>query len=110
MLISITKSASPEYTSCEVIAIPGKFALTPFGYGFQKNSPYLGLFNYFLHEMREKGVLKEILVKYESAAQVCPDLSGKPLGINSSFTAFLLLIGEYEYHRVLGEIFNPQIP
>ena len=63
-------------------------------YAFQKDSPYLELFNYFLQEMKEKGALKQILEKYEGGKQVCPDMSGKPIGINSSFTAFLLLIGE----------------
>ena len=31
-------------------------------------------------EMREKGSLKQILDKYESPPQVCPDYNGKPLG------------------------------
>ena len=52
------------------------------------------IFNYFLQEMKEKGALKQILEKYEGGKQVCPDMSGKAIGINSSFTAFLLLIGE----------------
>ena len=90
----LISSASLEYKNCEVINIPAKYDPKPYAFGFQKNSPYLGLFNHFLKEMREKGVMKNILVKYESATQVCPDMSGKPLGINSSFTAFLLLIGK----------------
>ena len=52
------------------------------------------IFNYFLQEMKEKGVIKQILEKYKSGPQVCPDMSGQPLGINNSFTAFLLLLGE----------------
>ena len=43
--------------------------------------------------MREKGSLNQILKKYEAAPQVCPDSSGLPLGFDSCFTAFLLLIG-----------------
>ena len=74
--------------------MPAKYDPKPYAYGFQKHSPYLGLFNHFLNEMREKGVMKQILEKYESAAQVCPDMSGKPLEINTSFTAFILLLGE----------------
>ena len=38
--------------------------------------------------MWEKGSLKQILDKYESPPQVCPDYSGKPLGFGSVFTAF----------------------
>ena len=45
--------------------------------------------------MRERGVMKEILKKYKTPPQVCPDLSGKPLGINSTFTAFVLLVGKF---------------
>ena len=52
------------------------------------------IFNYFLQEMKEKGVIKQILEKYKSGPQVCPDMSGQPLGINNSFTAFLLPLGE----------------
>ena len=52
----------------------------------------MGLFNHYLKEMREKGSLKQILNKYESGAQVCPDESGKPLGFESVFTAFLALV------------------
>ena len=43
--------------------------------------------------MREKGTLKKILNKYQAAPQVCPDSSGLPLGFESVFTAFLLLVG-----------------
>ena len=63
-------------------------------YAFQKDSPYLEIFNYFIRELREKGAKKQILEKYESRGQVCPDMSGKPLEINTSFTAFILLLGE----------------
>lgn len=81
----------PEYTRCEVIAIPGKYNYLPFAFGFQKDSPYLGIFNYYLKGMIEKGALKQIMGRYQSPAQVCPDLSGQPLGLESCFTAFLAL-------------------
>ena len=85
-------SSFPEYKSCQVIVIPTKYDFKPYAYGFQKDSPYLGLFNHYLKEMREKGALKQILNKYESGAQVCPDESGKSLGFESCFTAFLALL------------------
>ena len=89
-----SSSAFGAYTNCDVIAIPGKYNFKPYAYGFQKHSPYLGLFNYYLKEMREKGALKKILKKWESPGQACPDMSGQPLGFESCFTAFLaLLIG-----------------
>ena len=93
--------------------IPAKYDFKPFAYGFQKDSPYLGLFNHFLKEMREKGVLKQILNKYETGTQVCPDESGKPLGFESCFTAFLaLLSGKLKYllklSSFLSNFLDPQ--
>lgn len=84
-------SAFPEYSDCQVIVAPARYDYKPYAYGFQKNSPYLGLFNHYLKEMRERGALKKILNKYESKAQNCPDMSGQPLGMESCFTAFVAL-------------------
>ena len=74
-----------------MIVIPAKYNFKPYAYGFQKDSPYLPMFNYYLKEMREKGSLKQILDKYESPPQVCPDYNGKPLGFGAVFTAFGIL-------------------
>ena len=73
---------------CKIIAIPAKYNFKPYAYGFQKNSPFLPLFNYYLEEMREGGSLDKILEEYKSQPQICPDDSGKPLGFGSVFTAF----------------------
>ena len=40
--------------------------------------------------MKEKGSLEQIKVKYTSQPQVCPDYSGKSLGIGSVFSAFAI--------------------
>jgi hypothetical protein len=80
-----------QYTDCKMIVIPAKYNFKPYAYGFQKDSPYLPMFNYYLKEMREKGSLKQILDKYESPPQVCPDYNGKPLGFGAVFTAFGIL-------------------
>ena len=42
--------------------------------------------------MREKGRLEKIMLDYEVVDQVCPDLSGLPIGFDSCFTAFLVLL------------------
>ena len=63
-------SAFPEYESCKIVVIPAKYDMKPFAYGFQKDSPYLGVFNYYLKEMREKGSLKQIQKKYDPPDQV----------------------------------------
>ena len=82
----------PTYKACDVIAIPAKYNSKHVSYGYQKHSPYQGLFDHYIKEMREKGALKQILNKYETNTQVCPDGSGKPLGFESCFTAFLVLL------------------
>ena len=73
------------------MATPGKYKFKPVAYGFQKDSPFLPLFNYNLNKMRERGSLKQIKVKYEPPPQICPDYSGKSLGVNSVFSAFGVL-------------------
>jgi hypothetical protein len=52
----------------------------------------LDLFNFYLNELKEKGILKQIHKKYEGPGQFCPDYSGKSLGLGSCFTAFVVLI------------------
>ena len=79
------------YVDCKILAIPAKYDFKPYAYGFQKDSPFLPLFNYYLKEMKEKGSLKQIQAKYDAQPQVCPDFSGKPLGVGAVFTAFGLI-------------------
>ena len=82
----------PSYKTCDVIAIPAKYDSKYVSFGYQKHSPYQGLFDHYIREIKEKGALKQILNKYETDAPVCPDGSGKPLGFESCFTAFLVLL------------------
>jgi hypothetical protein len=73
------------------VATPENYDFKPYAYGFQKDSPFLPLFDYYLNEMKEKGSLKQIQVKYEPPPQICPDYSGKSLGFGSVFAAFGVL-------------------
>ena len=73
------------------MATPGKYNFKPVAYGFQKDSPFLPLFNYNLNKLRERGSLNQIKVKYEPPPQVSPDYSGNSLGFLSVFSAFGLL-------------------
>ena len=82
-----------EYVSCQLIAIPARYDYKPYAYGFQKDSPYLPIFNHYIKAMQEKGSLDQILEKYAPATQFCPDLTGKALGFNSCISAFLVLVG-----------------
>ena len=105
-------SSFEAYAECKIIAIPAKYDFKPYAYGFQKDSPFLPLFNYYLKDMREKGSLKQILKKYEAPPQVCPDLNGEPLGFGACFTAFGLvffgLIGALILFLVekMADVFN----
>ena len=73
------------------MATPGKYDFKPYAYGLQKDSPFLPLFDYYLNEMKEKGSLKQIQAKYDPPPQICPDYSGKSLGVGSVFAAFGVL-------------------
>lgn len=73
------------------MATPTKYEHKPLAFALQKHSPFLGVFNFYLKQMQEKGTLKQIKDKYEIGTQLCPDLSGKPLEFGAVFTAFLLL-------------------
>ena len=79
------------YINCKIVATEGKYNYEPTAYGFQKDSPFLPLFNYYLNQIKDKGMMKQILGKYEPPPQICPDYSGKSLGVNSVFSAFGVL-------------------
>ena len=82
----------PEYISCQMIALPLKYDFKPYAYGFQKDSPYLPLFNHYIKGMQERGAILKILENYVSQPQVCPDYTGKPLGFDSCGAAFLVFL------------------
>jgi hypothetical protein len=85
-------STYPEYVNCEYVAIPAKHGFIPYAYGFQKDSPYLDLFNHLIIQLIESGSYKKISRKYESKPQICPDYSGKSIGFNSCVTMFLVML------------------
>ena len=45
--------ALDAYIDCEIVATPGKYDFKPHAYGFQKDSPFLPLFNYYLKTVRK---------------------------------------------------------
>ena len=83
------------------MATPGKYNFKPYAFGFQKDSPFLPLFDFYLNEMKEKGSLKQIQVKYEPAPQICPDYNGKSLGVTSVFSAFGVLVCGFGFAVIL---------
>ena len=79
------------YIYCKIVTTQGKYNYEPTAYGFQKDSPFLPLFNYYLNVIKEKGNVEQILRKYEPPPQICPNYSGKSLGFSSVFAAFGVL-------------------
>ena len=83
--------ANDAFVKCKIVATPGKYNYKHIAYGLQKDSPFLAIFNYYLDVMKEKGIFKQIQDKYEPSPQICPDYSGKPLGVGTVFVAFCVL-------------------
>ena len=65
----------PKVKACEILVIPGKYALSPYAFGYQKDSPYAEIFDYHIERMRATGVLDKIKTKYAPSPQECPDLT-----------------------------------
>ena len=47
-----------------MINIPIQMNFKPYAYGFQKYSPFLGIFNYYIHEMKEKGMFSSYIINF----------------------------------------------
>ena len=45
----------PEFASCQILALPARFGNIPIAWGFQQNSPYLAIFDYYIRLMQESG-------------------------------------------------------
>ena len=90
---AVVVKRSIAYKSCELVAIPVAYFPVQFAMAVQKESEFKDLFAFHINKMIETGMVKQIVSKYlpDTDTQHCPDYSGKPLGINQCFTAFLLL-------------------
>ena len=71
------------------------------GWMFHKRSPFLPIFNYYYHMMKESGsVLRmkrrmnrpEFDSNYYYPKQTCENLEGKPIGIYKSSSLFIILM------------------
>jgi len=80
------------YENCKIVLAPAKYHLVDFAFGFQKNSPFIDIFNHNIQKMKEKGSLNRILEKYGRRKQKCPDYSGKPLSMKACFSSFFVVI------------------
>lgn len=90
-------SSYSAYLDCKVIAIPARYDIKPYAYGFQKDSPYLDVFNFHFKKLKENGVYDQIVMKYKPRPQVCPDFSGQPLGFGSCISLFLIILAGHVF-------------
>ena len=65
---------SKEFLDCEIIATPGKYDFKPIAMGYQKNSPYAQMFDFYFDQMRQSGLRDQIRLKYFGSPQICPDI------------------------------------
>ena len=86
-------SSSKEFEECLIVATKTKYTGSPIAWAFPKNSPYLDIFNFYIYEFIENGQWDSIQNEYEPKPQVCLDLSGKPIEISITISAFLYLFG-----------------
>ena len=66
-------SSTMEYSNCEVTKIRNIRRYVPVGYAFEKTSSYAGIFDHQLQFLKESGVIRIILDRYEGGSQNCPD-------------------------------------
>ena len=92
LISSVSFRVNPEFAKCDVIDIPFKGNKNPNAFGFQKNSPYVEIFDYYLRELLEEGIVDKIKEKYRTLPPDCGNSAGKPLGFTNCFTAFLPLV------------------
>ena len=84
--------SAEEYKDCRILRVPGYYDPTLAGFALQKDSTYQFVFNHFLQKTKENGHIDRVWKQYVNGRQICPDYSGKPLGMSTCFTAFIVLI------------------
>ena len=87
--------ASQQYLDCEITPLRQKYEYKPYAFAFQTDSPYLGLFNYYINRLRENGALERTKNEIEPSPQECPDQTGKALGMKNCFGAFLVMMSGF---------------
>ena len=69
-----TLAVFDEYIHCKFIQIPGKYDPKDYAIGYQQNSVYAELLDYWIIRMKENGALDSLKTKYRLDAQECPSL------------------------------------
>ena len=80
-----------EYKQCKVIILPKTYTTNRVAIGFQKDSPFSGLIDYYIKQMKQDGALDKFIQDYKVLPQTCPDNTGKALGFNNLMFPFLVM-------------------
>lgn len=91
-----------EYKSCSIIVLPKVYVYRRFSLGFQKDSPFLKLFDHYFKTMAESGLLDQITKSYDPLPQECPDYTGTALGFHTLNFPFLVISGGIIMSFVIG--------
>ena len=67
-------ASSPQFRNCRIVATPGIYGTRPTGIAYQKDSPYVDTFDYYIERMRASGIIERIKEKYKQPPQICPSL------------------------------------
>ena len=81
-----------EYLNCEVINVPSKFNINQYAFGFQKDSQYLPIFNYYLKLLDQQGTFHKLYNRYQVLPQNCQGSGWNAIGFENTLTAFLAFI------------------
>ena len=87
--------SSQRYKDCEITGLSRKYHHKPYAFALQPDSPYIGLFNYYIGRLRENGALRKSQDECEPDPQECPDQTGEALGIKNCFGAFLVMVAGF---------------
>ena len=83
-------SSTKEYKNCEILATKSRYGARPMAWGFQKHSPYLDIFNFYIRHFMENGAW-DAIEKTHQSPQRCPDTSGSSLQLAQCVTSFLIV-------------------
>ena len=68
---------------------------------FQKDSPYLKIFNRKLKELKEKGIISKIISKHRLTPRDCQTSAATSIDVEDCFTAYLI----WAFGLILGLLF-----
>ena len=94
-------SSSKEYQDCKILVTNARFVPRPVPWSFQKHSPYLDIFNFYLHRFEEIGAWNAIERAHQLKPQSCQNMSGSSLELTQCITAFVIFLSGLTFASLL---------